>query len=92
MDTQPDPQVKYCVTAVLDLLGFSSHLEVGRNDLRTKIGTEAIRRLQILEESLQLLQKDRAGYENGYPADFYATRINDSIILTLDLSDSSHQK
>lgn len=33
-----DEEVRYCVTAVLDLLGFSGHLEIAGNDLRTSIG------------------------------------------------------
>jgi hypothetical protein len=54
-----NPQVKYCVTAVIDLLGFSSHLETGGNDLRTNIGQEAIKRLQILEDALRLMNDVR---------------------------------
>lgn len=87
MENEKNEQTKYCVTAVLDLLGFTSHLEVGRNDLRTKIGKEAINRLGTLEESLQLLEKDRDAHENEYPEHFHSTRINDAIILTLDLPD-----
>lgn len=80
-----DPQVKYCVTAVLDLLGFSSHLEIGGNDLRTNIGKEAINRLQILEDALRLMDDERSLCTDEYPKVFYHTRINDAIILTLDL-------
>jgi hypothetical protein len=87
MESNNNEEVKYCVTAVLDLLGFTSHLEVGRNDLRTNIGHEAIRRLETLEESLRLLEQDKAAHPNDYPERFYSTRINDAIIFTLDLPD-----
>jgi hypothetical protein len=80
-----DPQVKYCVTAVIDLLGFSSHLEIGGNDLRTNIGQEAIKRLQILEDALRLMNDERSLCKDEYPKEFYQTRINDAPILTLDL-------
>lgn len=80
-----DPQVKYCVTAVIDLLGFSSHLEIGGNDLRTNIGQEAIKRLQILEDALRLMNDEKSLCKDEYPKEFYATRINDALILTLDL-------
>jgi hypothetical protein len=80
-----DPQVKYCVTAVIDLLGFSSHLEIGGNDLRTNIGQEAIKRLQILEDALRLMNDERWLCKDEYPKEFYHTRINDALILTLDL-------
>lgn len=80
-----DPQVKYCVTAVIDLLGFSSHLEIGGNDLRTNIGQEAIKRLQILEDALRLMNDERSLCKDEYPREFYHTRINDALILTLDL-------
>jgi hypothetical protein len=44
-----DPSdVRYCATAVIDLLGFSAHLETGSNDVRTTIGRAAIDRLQVL--------------------------------------------
>src|SRR5881394_3893749 len=87
MESNKNEEVKYCVTAVMDLLGFTSHLEVGRNDLRTNIGQEAIRRLETLEESLRLLEQDKAAHPNDYPERFYSTRINDAIIFTLDLPD-----
>jgi hypothetical protein len=80
-----DPQVKYCVTAVIDLLGFSSHLEIGGNDLRTNVGQEAIKRLQILEDALRLMNDERSLCKDEYPKEFYQTRINDALILTLDL-------
>jgi hypothetical protein len=80
-----DQQVKYCVTAVIDLLGFSSHLEIGGNDLRTNIGQEAVKRLQILEDALRLMNDETSVCQDEYPKEFYHTRINDALILTLDL-------
>ncbi|MCU1267690.1 MAG: hypothetical protein JWM21_4008 [Acidobacteria bacterium] len=80
-----DQQVKYCVTAIIDLLGFSSHLEIGGNDLRTNIGQEAVNRLQILEDAIRLMNDERVLCKDEYPKEFYYTRINDAVILTLDL-------
>jgi hypothetical protein len=79
--------VKYCVTALIDLLGFSSHLEVGRNDLRTSIGQEAISRLQMLEDAIDLLESERESCHQEYPSSLTYKRLNDAIILTLDLPD-----
>ena len=47
-----DEGIRYCVTAVTDLLGFSSHLATAGNDLRTSIGRVAIKRLETLERAL----------------------------------------
>jgi len=51
IDTPNAPDVKYNVTAFMDLLGFSSHLELS-GDLRTNIGQKAIERLQVLEDCI----------------------------------------
>lgn len=85
MESSESQEVKYCVTAVIDLLGFSKHLEIGRNDLRTNIGREAVNRLQTLEKALQLMDAERVTCRKEYPKKFYRTRINDAIILSLDL-------
>ena len=76
--------VKYCVTAFLDLLGFSNHLEVG-NDLRTTIGQEVIKRLTFLEDGLEYFLKEKNKHPEYYPNDIKYKRINDAIIFTLDL-------
>lgn len=47
------------ITAHIDLLGFSSHLIASSNDLRTKIGNVALKRLEILEEALQILRDEQ---------------------------------
>lgn len=82
-----DPDVRYCVTAVIDLLGFSSHLETGGNDVRTTIGREAIARLKTLEEALTFLRLEIAAAAFAYPKGLWCQRINDAIILGLDLPD-----
>lgn len=79
--------LKYSVTAVTDLQGFSHHLEVGSYDLRTNIGKEAIRRLETLENSIKLLRSERKKYKSAYPKNLRFQRINDAIIFTIDLPD-----
>ena len=80
-----DKEIKYCISGLLDLQGFSSHLEVS-SDLRTVIGQQAISRLQILEEALKVLRKEqRKGKESFF---FTYKRINDAIIFSIDLDDA----
>ena len=76
--------IKYCVTAFIDLLGFSNHLEVG-NDLRTTIGQESIKRLEFIEESIDLFENEKLAHKEYYPDNIAFQRINDSLILTIDL-------
>jgi hypothetical protein len=83
-----DEDIKYCVVAFIDLLGFSSHLEVS-NDLRTDIGRAAIKRLESLDDVLTLITQESKKYPAFYPAEFFSyTRINDALILSLDLNDA----
>jgi len=77
--------VVYCVVAVIDLQGFSAHLEVGANDIRTSVGHAAITRLDGLEEARKLMASERAGSPLGYPESLHIGRINDALILHLDL-------
>ena len=77
--------LKYCVTAFIDLLGFGSHLEIGSNDLRTNIGKEAINRLQNLVDAIDLMKNEKNECKSEYPANFYYKRLNDALILTIDL-------
>lgn len=79
-----ESDVKYCVTSFTDLLGISNHLEIG-NDLRTKIGQEVINRLNVLEETIDMFLKEKKKYSKYYPKNINYRRINDSLILTLDL-------
>ncbi|MGA9364428.1 MAG: hypothetical protein WBW16_08685 [Bacteroidota bacterium] len=79
--------IKYTVTAIIDLLGFSSHLEIGAYDIRTNIGQEAIKRLRFLEDALMLMENEEASYPDYYPANLQVRRINDAIFLTIDLPD-----
>lgn len=76
--------IKYCVTSFTDLLGFSSHLEIG-NDLRTNIGKGVINRLNILEESIKLFVEEEKKYSDFYPSKIEFKRLNDAVIFTMDL-------
>lgn len=76
--------IKYCVTTFIDLLGISSHLEIG-NDLRTNIGQEVINRLNNLEEAINIFLKEKKKYPDFFPKNIHHRRINDALILTLDL-------
>lgn len=80
-----DTELKYSVTAITDLIGFSRHLEAGNYDLRTTIGKEAIKRLETLEESIRLLRNERKSHKSAYPKNLKLQRINDAIIFTIDL-------
>ena len=77
-------EIKYCVAALIDLQGISSHLEVGR-DLRTNIGGEVIERLNNLEKAIEIIETETARYSKFYNNEIHYLRFNDSIILTLDL-------
>lgn len=80
-------EVKYCVTAMIDLLGFSSHLEIGAYDLRTNIGKQAIDRLHFLEDAMSLMSMEQSKFPRFYPEKLYMRRINDAIFLSIDLDD-----
>jgi hypothetical protein len=79
--------VKYCVTAIIDLVGFSNQLEVGYRDLDSDIGDSLIKRLKLIDSSLRLLEKEKAEIPNMYPIGYQLLRINDSLIFTIDLDD-----
>lgn len=79
---------KPCVTAIIDLSGFSSHLEISNYDIRTEIGISAINRIQVLEDALILLERERHLEKSLYPQKFKSLRFNDSIYFTMDLADS----
>jgi hypothetical protein len=82
-----ETKIKYCIAAMIDLLGFSSHLEISSYDLRTKIGNQAIERLQILEKSLDFMNSELSKLPQFYPEKLQVRRINDAIILAIDLDD-----
>jgi hypothetical protein len=73
---QQGSDVKYCVTAMIDLLGFSSHLEIGSYDLRTTIGKQAVNRLENLEKAIALSNGERKKYRKYYPQIYSTRRIN----------------
>lgn len=77
--------LKFCACAIIDLQGFSQHLELGAHDVRTNIGEEAIKRLDNLSEILDIIDSFQANYPNFYPKKFYKTRINDALIFNIDL-------
>lgn len=82
-----EQDIRYCVCAMIDLLGFSSHLEISGYDLRTSIGEQAVKRLENLEKVLHLLNSEKERRPDYYPNDFHVQRINDTIFLTMDLDD-----
>lgn len=84
---QQSSGVKFSVCALVDLLGFSSHLEISGYDLRTAIGEQAIRRLETLEEGMALICKEAEQLPQVVPKSLRVQRINDAIICTMDLDD-----
>jgi len=82
-----DTDIKYCVCAMIDLLGFSSHLEISGYDLRTSIGEQAVKRLENLETILQLLSSENNRRPDYYPNTYHLQRINDALFITMDLDD-----
>lgn len=79
--------IKFNVCAVTDLLGFSSHLEISGYDLRTAIGEQAILRLDNLEEAVNRMNDERSRRADYYPNGLHLKRINDAIIIAMDLDD-----
>lgn len=77
--------IKYSVTAYIDLLGFSNHLEISSHDIRTNIGKEAIKRLNILEQVLEKIDLEKEEAPKYFPHSMHTQRINDALILTIDL-------
>lgn len=79
--------VKFCVTAIIDLIGFSNQLEVGYRDLDSDIGESLIKRLKLIDSSLRLLEKEKAEIPKMYPVGYQLLKINDSLSITIDLDD-----
>lgn len=75
------------VTAFIDLLGFSSHLELASFDLRTEVGRSAYSRLQIIESAIELFESEKKDFENLYPKTLRYQRFNDALILGIDIND-----
>jgi hypothetical protein len=80
--------VKFAVCAVTDLQGFSSHLEISGYDLRTDIGEQAILRLLNLESAVDRINEERSRLAEFYRGDLQVRRINDAIVLAMDLDDA----
>ena len=83
-----DQAIKFSVCAVTDLQGFSSHLEISGYDLRTDIGEQAILRLHNLEEAVDRIKAEQSRRPDYYPGGLYLRRINDAIIIAMDLDDA----
>jgi hypothetical protein len=79
-----DNDITFSITAFIDLLGFSSHLHLASNDLRTAIGQQALKRLEFLEEAIEVFEKERKEYPAIYPKKLHYQRINDALILGID--------
>lgn len=79
--------VKFSVCAIVDLQGFSSHLEISGYDLRTAIGEQATSRLRNLETAIDCLVSEKARRPEFYPSGLHCQRINDAILIAMDLDD-----
>ncbi|MDD1443483.1 hypothetical protein MEO93_24640 [Dolichospermum sp. ST_sed3] len=84
---EEEKEIKYCICAMIDLLGFSNHLEISSYDLRTSIGKQAVSRLENIEKVLEFLEIERESRKDYYPPIFHTHRINDAIFLTMDLDE-----
>ncbi len=85
--TSTDREVKFAVCAIIDLQGFSSHLEMSGYDLRTAIGKHAIERLNQLQDAMERVSAEKTRRTEFYPNSLYIQRINDAIVVTMDLDD-----
>lgn len=77
----------FSITSHIDLLGFSSHLILGNYDIRSTIGAEAIERLKIIENAIDLFEKEKCKFPQIYPINknLFYYRFNDSLFLGIDL-------
>lgn len=82
-----ETDVKYCVCAFADLLGFANHLEVSAYDLRTHIGKQAVTRLENLEKAIDCLTSEKERRPEYHPSNLEVHRLNDAILVTMDLDD-----
>jgi hypothetical protein len=79
--------VRFCVCAMVDLLGFSSHLENSAYDLRTTIGQQAIKRLETLEDAVALFSNEARRAPEYYDNRIVLQRINDALFMSMDLDE-----
>lgn len=89
MSSGEDIKVVPNITGVVDLLGFSSHLNLGANDVRTKSGGLAVTRLNFLKDAVSTINKERSKHPEIYPNkdNFFIKRITDSIIVSADIDE-----
>jgi len=78
-------EVVFSITANLDLLGFSNHLSLGSSDIRTKIGSEALIRLKILDDAVKIANNEIKKYPDIYLQKIESIRFNDAIFFVMDL-------
>ncbi len=83
-----NPKVVPNITAFIDLLGFNSYLELGKNDLRTEAGKLALKRLDILKDAVSLINQEKKDYPERYPPNFFIRIITDSIIVSADIDEA----
>ena len=86
-DKPKEDKFVYSISAFIDLLGFSSHLNLANNDLRTEVGKLAFTRLRIIEKAINIFEKEKEQFPNLYPKDFRWMRINDALIFGMDVKD-----
>ncbi len=80
--------IRPSLTAHIDLLGFSEHLVLARYDPRSKVGAEALRRLEFIEEALKLIEAEHKESPELFPEGARYMRLNDSLLLQMDLDES----
>lgn len=79
--------VRFAVTAIIDLIGFSNQLEVTYRDLNSSIGDNLIKRLLILDNSIEFIKLQDRVIKDLFPKNYTSVRINDALIITMDLPD-----
>lgn len=83
----PESLVRFCVTAYIDLIGFSNQLAVTYRNLETLLGSILIKRLSIIDESLKLLKEQENIIPDLFPKNYNVMRVNDAIVITMDLDE-----
>ncbi len=88
MNDLEDKNIVLSITAHIDLLGFSNHLQIANNDLRSTIGKEATDRLKTIEKAIMLFLKEKKKFPKIYPKekDFDFIRFNDSLFLSISVA------
>lgn len=77
--------VRWSCAALLDLLGFSNHLMLTNFDIRTQTGSQAIDRLNSLENAIKFFEKEEKAYPQLYPTGLKYVRFNDALFLGIEV-------